>query len=331
MRPQEFERIVQDQKCSPVFLFLGSEDLWKEKMMRVLCAALKLNEASNLFGFQRFRATEHSPLSVLNEANALGFFNAKKIVWFRELEMLKADDQKLLLEYLKSPNPDTVLVLDALKLDGRSALAQNALLKKSQVEFEIKDRTEVSWFIQELLRDLGGLTMTRELETRLSGDFPNNLRLLAQNLEKMAAHNGYQSPLTIKNYAVVIQDEEEINVFVLMDAITDKNTVKALQMQKVALRQKDALFGLLGLLRRQFELLLRAKEMLNQKINPDEIAKQCRIPPFKKIQFLRQTQKMEDEEISRKYALIAECDYALKSTGQAQSHLFEMLVYNLCR
>jgi DNA polymerase-3 subunit delta len=261
----------------------------------------------------------------------LGFFNAKKIVWFRELEMLKADDQKLLLEYLKSPNPDTVLVLDALKLDGRSALAQNALLKKSQVEFEIKDRTEVSWFIQELLRDLGGLTMTRELETRLSGDFPNNLRLLAQNLEKMAAHNGYQSPLTIKNYAVVIQDEEEINVFVLMDAITDKNTVKALQMQKVALRQKDALFGLLGLLRRQFELLLRAKEMLNQKINPDEIAKQCRIPPFKKIQFLRQTQKMEDEEISRKYALIAECDYALKSTGQAQSHLFEMLVYNLCR
>ena len=300
-------------------------------MMRVVCAALKLDAAGNPFGFQRFRATEHPAQTVLDEANALGFFNAKKVVWYRELEALKADDQKLLLEYLSSPNPDTLLILDALKLDGRSSLAQNAALKKNQVEFEVKSGSEVSGFIHELLKDLGGLTMAKDLENRLTQDFPENLRLLAQNIEKMAAHNGYRSPLTLKNYEVVIQDDEEINVFVLVDAITEKNTVKALQMQKVALRQKDAVFGLVGLLRRQFELLLRAKEMMKQRLSPDDIAKQCRIPPFKKSQFLRQTQKMGDEEISLKYGLIAECDYALKSTGQPQSHLFELLVYNLCR
>jgi DNA polymerase-3 subunit delta len=329
MRPQEFEQVIRNPEISPVFLFLGSEDLWKEKMLRLLCSVLKCD--TNPFGFQRFRATEHPVSFVLDEANVFGFFNAKKVLWYRALEALRVDDQKLLLEYLKSPNPDTVLVLDALKLDGRSSLAQNALLKKNQVEFEIKDRTEVSYFIQGLLKDLGGLTITRDLESRLLGDFPNNLNLLAQNLEKMAAHNAYRSPLTLKNYCVVIQDEETINVFALMDAITDKNALQALQMQKSALREKDAVFGLVGLLRRQFELLLRAKEMLRQKVDAETITKQCRIPPFKKTQFLRQTQKMGEEEISQKYALIAECDYALKSTGQAQSHLFEMLVYNLCR
>ena len=333
MRPQDFYKSrIAAKALAPVTLFSGSEEFWKELHLKRIKDWLFGNQADNL-NFFKFSANEQEPSTVIGEANNLGFFSAKKLIVYTDVEEVNAEGQREIIAYLEAPNPDAYLILSCQKLDGRGSLASNETLKAETVEYEVKDEKDVSQFIEFKLRELGGggMRLETKLQQYLLQSFPRNLRLLSNNLDKIAAHNGYLEVLQMSDAVVVNSEDPETDNFALADAVASKNIVRAIEIKNILCKQKDEIFSLLGTLRWKFQSLVYAKEMLENGEAEDRIAGKLRVPFFKKKQFFEQLGKQEAGELLRKYKMIAECDMAAKSSSIGSVHLLDMLIYNLCR
>ncbi|MBN2143975.1 MAG: DNA polymerase III subunit delta, partial [Candidatus Aureabacteria bacterium] len=318
MRPKEFGQMIKKGECPPVVFFLGDEDYWKGLYIRTLCSRLFKNNESTL-NFFVLSASNIPPPEVTDQANELGFFGSKRLIHYKHIDELDSEEAQCLVRYVKSPNPDTVLILDTDEPELPKSMSLVTEIPVAEVLFIIgkNNRAELKDFIAFRLRELGNLTLERGLEEDLMEAFPANLRLLSSNLEKMAAHRNYLSPLTRKDFLVVSPLLGEINNFVFLDAVVEKKLSAALQIKTHLSRNKELVFPLVGLLRSQFEKLLTAKEMKKQQMASKEIESRCRISvnSWAREKFWRQCDHLSEEELNRKYSLIAQCDYQLKTSG----------------
>jgi len=331
MKPREFAQShLKTGDVPPVLLFTGSETYWKDLHIGKIISLVLGDDGANL-GLFRLSAPSDGVMSVLDECNAFGFFGGEKVVIYSDVDRLNTDDQKALLTYAKSPNIQTRLVLLTEKLDKRSSLGINKDLKKRTIDYEIQSSRDIQNFIDFKLRELGNLTMDRELYAKLPVMFPHNMRLLSVNLDKMAANAGFQPPLTMTNYRVVNALPPEADPFSLAKAILAHNFTRAVQIFRTALKNQKNVFPLLGILRWQFELCLKGREMLAQGHSRQEIANSCRLFHRDADTFFTFIRSENEVSLAKKHQLIATCDYALKSTGTDPEHLFEMLLFSLCR
>lgn len=331
MRPDDFfKNRIKTKEVRPVTLFLGTEDLWKKLHLRKI-RDLYLGEKNESLQFFEFHAAETSLEEVIAEANSFGFFSSSKMIVYQEVDELNAEEQKELLAYAASPNPGTLLILCAEALDGRSALANDPVLKTERVEYDIKGDKDLIPFMEFILKNLGGLKLENKLQDYLLKAFPRNMHLLANNLEKMAAHGGFAPVIQMKDAIVLNVEDPEMNNFTFVDAVVSGNLKKAFQIKNVLLKQKEAVFGLLGALRWQFQNFLFAKEMQKNRESEESICSKCRVPPFKRKSFFDYLNKAEEKELGIRYRMIAECDSTLKSSSVSPHHVFEMLLLKICR
>lgn len=331
MRPDDFfKNRIKSREVKPVTLFLGTEDLWKKLHLRKIRETY-LGEANESLQYFEFNASETSPETVIAEANSFGFFSSSKMIVYQEIDELNSEEQKELLSYVTSPNPETLLILSAEALDGRSALANDPVLKTERVEYDIKGDKDLIPFMEFILKGLGGLKLENKLQTFLLKAFPKNMRLLANNIEKMAAHSDFAPVLQMKDAVVLNAEDPEINNFTFVDAVVSGNLKQAFQIKNVLLKQKEAVFGLLGALRWQFQNFLFAKEMQKNREPEEAICSRCRIPPFKRKEFFGYLNRADEQELGLRYRMIAECDSTLKSSSVSPHHVFEMLLLKICR
>jgi DNA polymerase III delta subunit len=334
MRPKEFGQLIKKEEIPPVIFFFGDEDYWKELYLKMLCSRLFKNKEI-VFHFFSTSVLKKEVREVIDQANEISFFGNQKIIHYTEIDRLNAEEWKCLKEYLDCPNPSTILILDTFESELSKGMNELFLSSVPQVLFEIKknNRLECKEFIEFKLREMGNLILEKGLEDCLLDAFPSNLRMLASNLEKMAAHRGYVSPLTREDFRVVNPLLGDMDTFKFLDAVVEKKFYQAIKNRTHFFRQKDLIFLLMGSLRSYFEKLLTAKVMKRQQIASSEIDTRCKVSTFPSLRekFWRQCDHLSEEELGNKYALIALCDYQLKSTGISPYHLFEMLIYNLCR
>ena len=329
MKPSTFfNQSIKTNNFASVILFSGSEDYWKNIHIKTIRKQLfGDNYSLNYFSYS---APYDSVSTVLSEINELSFFSVKKLVVYSEVDRLNSDDQKKIISYMENPNLDSYLILNMDKLDARTPLGKCKILKKEHILYEIdKKSNDISLFIDYKLKELGNLSMDNDLRIFLIKSFPVNLRLLANNLDKMAAFNGYNSVLSLNDIKVINTFEPEANHFGFVDAIVERNREKVLKLKDNILSKKDNVFMLIGLLRWQFQALIRGMQLKINNENNDVICSACKVPPFKRNFFLNNLQKYSEKEIGRKYKMIADADFALKSSSVSDTHIFEMLLYDL--
>jgi len=329
MKPSVFfSQRIKNNNLASVMLFSGSEDYWKDTHIKTI---RKLLFGDNyLLNYFSYNGSDDDVSMVLNEINELSFFSAKKLVVYSEVERLNSDDQKELISYIENPNIDSYLILKMNKLDARTPLGKCKGLKKEHVIYEVdKKSNDISSFIDYKLKELGNLSMDSNLRAFLIRFFPSNLRLLSNNLEKIAAFNGYNSILTLNDAKIINTFEAEVNHFGFVDSIVEKNKEKVIELKNNVLGKKENIFMLIGLLRWQFQALIRGKQLKLNNENNDIICSKCKVPSFKKSYFLNNLKRYSEQELSSKYKMIADADFALKSSTISDVHIFEMLLYNL--
>lgn len=160
MELQKALKEVREQKIAPVYLLIGTElylsELFKTTLMKEL-----LTEEDDQFNFFSFDM-EETPLSAaIAEAETIPFFGDYRLVFVENPYFLTAErktngvehDVNLLLNYLESPSPTTVLVFMASyeKLDERKKITK-ALKKMPQwlTSIQWMKRLFVSTFLKRL-------------------------------------------------------------------------------------------------------------------------------------------------------------------------------------
>ncbi len=198
-------------------------------------------------------------------------------------------------------------------------------------EFKMLDDEKLRLWLQQ--RSKGkGTPLTREACNLLVSFVGHDLRLLDQELDKLAAFAGYNRPITVDDIKALVRSAQEEDVFALVDALGARNREQAMRSLQDRLAHGDNELYLLTMIARQLRLILAAKDLAQEQKKPEEIGRELNIRhSFIVEKLLRQGQQFHIQELEAIQRRVLEIDQAIK-TGRMEGALaLELLVVEVCR
>jgi DNA polymerase-3 subunit delta len=189
-------------------------------------------------------------------------------------------------------------------------------------------RDTIPW-INKRVQDMGGQiepSAAAALASVMSGD----LRAIESECYKLLTFVGTDRPIREADIALLTSYVPETNVFDIVDAVAKQDGVQALKLiHRVLETTKQEPLMLLGMINRQFRILLQIREVLDNGQNPRQLGDIQRLPGNKKEFLIRQAQVFSLEQLELIYHRLAEYDFDIK-TGQLSDDLaLDLLVAGL--
>jgi DNA polymerase-3 subunit delta len=158
----------------------------------------------------------------------------------------------------------------------------------------------------------------------------NDLRLLDKEIAKLVAYAGSERPISLDDVHLLVSYAQEANVFHMVDALGRRDGRTAMRLLHQLLQNQPPL-ALLGMIVRQFRILVQVKELGEQGLGPREIAEKLRLHSFVVEKGSRQARNFSMAQLETVYDKLVETDVAIK-TGQEDPVLaLDLLVAGLSR
>jgi len=305
----------------PVVLLYGTEPAPMSARLKELRAAV-LAPGLEAFNHERFAGRELESISpVLEACGQLPMMAERRLVELSDPEAVakgrgpaatKALDY--LVEYVKEPNPTTVLVLVSSGIDGRSRLVTAAKKTGLVEKFEPlkKDEDAVAFVLEQAARTQTRIDRaTANALVQLVGTGPSDL---VHALERASLHAGAGQPVTQDDLDAVVSHTREAVIFELTDAVGMGDGPRALavlahlfhESSQPEIGQANAV---LGMLIRQMRLVFAARMAGEGHGSIEEITG---VPPFVARKLAGQARRFDEARLRRAYAALCRFDRDLK-------------------
>ena len=257
-----------------------------------------------------FDAADSRPEEVVSACNSYSLFGDGAFVLVRNLDAWNAAQKALVVDYLKSPSPETDLVLLGSKLGAREKLLA-----------AVKDAGEVHNFEQPtgkaLTKWIVGRAQKQELELtedvaeflrdRCSGDKER----LVREIEKLALYVS-DAPATRGDVETLCPPDLQSNIFAFVDSLAAGDRGRSLQLLEDLISTGEPPLRILYMIRRQFQLVARARALLQRGLPPRELAGELKVPPFVVRKLEEQSRRLDEEETARSLEIILDLERGLK-------------------
>ena len=218
----------------------------------------------------------------------------------------KADKRRKLYKALAKEG----LVLESEPL--RAWNIQDWLQGKLQAIHKQMDRDAYAYFA-------GAVSMMQQI----------SLSYLDKEFDKLALFS--KAPrITKAELIAVFSGLPEVSVFALLDAISARDSKKALMLLRRQLADGTYFTVLLALLTRHVRQLWQAKVLMAKGVRGRALAKPLELNPFIAEKLGRAAAGFKEPVLKRAMLLLIDADYLLK-TGQAGNELLEEAVITLCK
>ena len=242
---------------------------------------------------------------------------------------------KGLLAYLRNLPPTTRLIF----VEDKSLSRRNPILKQAPEipnsyvrEFRALDTPKLHDWIRQRAKAKGA-AIERSAVSLLVSFVGQDLRLLSQELEKLAAYVGYARSISGDDVKALVSVASEENIFALVDSLGLRNRRQAMRHLQDLLASGASDLYLLAMIARQVRLILSVKDLgKEQGLKPDEIRRELHIShQFIVDKLLQQSRQFSMEELEDILRRLVEIDQAIK-TGRIEGSLaLELLVLAICR
>jgi DNA polymerase-3 subunit delta len=282
--PDEFIRSLQGRAPAPAYLFLGPEGYDRERCRRALIEAA-LPQEDREEGLTRHDLDEVELAAAIDDAQSLSLFAARRIIWCGSAEGAlprtrsaaasgdEDDDastsrkpEAALVQYMKNPVPDTVLVFDCsrFEFDGDD----KARIQRVQKFYScVTAQVEFNRYTPEMARRLAGsLAKERHLKIRsqelelLVEVVGNDAARIANEIEKLSLYAGAERAIVEDDIWNLTPNAKASTIFALVNAMGRKDRQRSLESLDVLVREGEYLPLALSFLSTQFRLALAAKE-----------------------------------------------------------------------
>jgi DNA polymerase III subunit delta len=302
-----------------VYLLLGDDEERKSRGVERLRAGRTV---------EAYDASETSPEMLVSACNSFSLFGEGPFVVLKNLDAWNAAQKAVIVDYLKDPSPGSDLILLGKKLGARERLLS-----------AVKNSGEVHTFDQPtgkaLIRWLVGHAKKMDLDlpedvaddlaNRCSGD---KMRLL-QETEKLALYVGDRTT-THDDVAALCPPDVQSNIFAFVDSLAAGERDRALALLEDLISTGEPPLRLTFMIRRQFQLVARARALLERGAPQKEIASQLKVPPFVARKLEEQGRKLAEEDLERALVQIQDLESGLKGGSYLSDELqVEMTVLGL--
>jgi DNA polymerase-3 subunit delta len=141
-------------------------------------------------------------------------------------------------------------------------------------------------------------------------------RMASQEVEKIIAYVGYARPVEAEDVALVGAGADQADIFAMVDALGRGDAKTAQNLLRRLLAEQDAL-SLLGMVVRQFRLLLLTREVIESGGGEADVAREVRVHPFVAGKIAAQARRFSLPALEAIYRQLLQLDETIK-TGQME-------------
>jgi DNA polymerase-3 subunit delta len=291
---------------------------------------------------------------VLDRAQTPSLMSPFQVIFVRNVRQLytrgaKKDEFAALDRYFKSPNPQALLIFIAdflriptdtrrMEMDDKNRferLTETLGEHCGMVELaRVGDEDAMRWAVATAQAADTKLESdaARELVDALGAD----MMLIASELEKLLLYTFGRGRITLGDVETMVLAAKQRSLYELTDAISSRNTARALALLHGLLNSsdagEDAAIGHLYMLARTFRqmLVIVEKNVRDSRAIWQALWQGFRMPPFAADDLIRQARRYKSRrELTRALRLIARADLELRSSPPDKRLVLERLVYDL--
>ena len=246
----------------------------------------------------------------------------------KNLDAWNAAQKAVIVDYLKDPSPGSDLILLGKKLGARERLL-SAVKNSGEVHTfdQPTGKALVRWLVghaKKMDLDLPE-DVAEDLTKRCSGD---KMRLL-QETEKLALYVGDRTT-THDDVVALCPPDVQSNIFAFVDSLAAGQRDRALALLEDLISTGEPPLRLTFMIRRQFQLVARARALIERGTPQKEIASQLKVPPFVARKLEEQGRELDEKDLERALALIQDLEGGLKGGSDLSDELqVEMTVLAL--
>jgi DNA polymerase III subunit delta len=302
-----------------VYLLLGDDEERKSRGVEKLRAGRTV---------EAYDASATGPETLVSACNSFSLFGQGPFVVLKDLDAWNAAQKAVIVDYLEDPAPGSDLILLGKKLGSRERLL-SAVKNAGEVHTfdQPKGKALVSWLIghaKKLDLDLPE-DVAEDLVNRCSGD---KMRLL-QETEKLALYVG-DGTTTHDDVAALCPPDVQSNIFAFVDSLAAGERDRALALLEDLIGTGEPPLRLTFMIRRQFQLVARARALLDRGTPQKELSSRLKVPPFVARKLEEQSRKLDEENLERALAQIQDLEGGLKGGSDLSDVLqVEMTVLGL--
>jgi DNA polymerase III subunit delta len=236
-----------------------------------------------------------------------------------------------LVEYLPHLPPTTRLVF----VEEKVLPASHPIIKLAKQEkrgyvkrFKQPDANTLPSWIKRRAEKQGG-----EIEGRaahqLAAIVGNDLRLLDQEILKLVTYTNAERPITSEDIDLLVPYSQDAVIFDMVDALGKRDGRTAAQTLHRLLEEGEHPLGLLGMITRQFRLLIQIKELKAKGVSSRDGAKALGLHPFPTRKIYNQATYFTAEQLEKVYRHLSHTDVSIK-TGKIDAEVaLDLLVAGL--
>ncbi|MFH0838954.1 MAG: DNA polymerase III subunit delta [Candidatus Omnitrophota bacterium] len=296
------------EEYKPFYFLCGEDDFRKEEFIKNIIYSLlgKKNLSLNLYSHD---AKEINIQNAIDIAHTLPLLSRHRVVIIYNIEFLKEEQAKALIQYCNSPNANTCLMLVTNKPKVPEEFSG---FFSSVKKFGLLSNEELLTWIREKLKG-SGLTIEPDAIELIVEFLGNNLRIVASELEKLITYIGRKSHITRLEVQNLLGSSIQKTAFDFINSLLKEDITGALtllhnihaEIQKYPPR-------LLGLICWNFKQVLRIKDFINAGKNEYEISRLIRIPRKNLPELIRYAKQMNTDDLTENFKLLMDLDLKLK-------------------
>jgi DNA polymerase-3 subunit delta len=265
------------------------------------------------------------------EANAMSLFADKALIDIRV--SAGKIEHELLLEYLKRPNPDSMILLRTDKVESASQKTQWFKAMEQACTFVPVTSLDISrfpqWLAERARRKQANLS-PEALQT-LATHTEGNLLAAVQELDKLILQFGNAS-ITPAQVEASVGDSSHYDVFALNDAMLAGNTTQALKILTSLKMEGTNALNVIGALSRELRQLATAAEDIANGIALPTAMRQLGVWEKRQAVFTKALQRLNAATTREVIKLMAEVDQGVKGMARRDPwDALESLCLLVCR
>lgn len=234
--------------------------------------------------------------------------------------------EKGLADYLaRLPATTTLIALLDDEIPASSPLLKAAQEHGKVIQCTLPKGAALESWINKRAQTLG-VKITPEATSLLANFTGNHLRMLANELDKLASYAGERAIINVEDVRLLSGQAQEARIFDLTDALAQRNRKQALDLLHDLLADGEPPLKLISTITSQVRSLLLVKELANDGLRIQQIVTATGMAPFVAEKALRQVGKFQTAQLEGAYRQLLATDAALKRSRMTPEMALDLLV-----
>lgn len=275
---------IKLNQYKPVYLLYGTEDYLKKLYRDKLKTAI-LGDGDQM-NYTYFEGKGIDTAEVKAVANTMPFFSDRRLILIENSGFFK--NQSDLADYMESIPETTHIVFVESEVDKRNRLYKAVKNVGNISEMNAMDEKNLKLWVATLL-DKDNKKIAEDTILYLLNKIGSDMENIQNEVEKLICYAYDREIITKEDIDEVCTAQITGKIFLMVDAIGNRQQQKALDLYYDLLALKEKPMSILFLITRQFNILVQVKNLLSLGYNNTVISQKTGLMPFTISKYVSQS------------------------------------------